>query len=306
MSTITSDVEPARGSPVVPRRRAVHTGARPKKTVWYRARFGLFNASALILGLYALFPVLWIFVTSIKPQSQLTAQPIVLIPTSITGASYKTAFSQAPFGRFYLNSLIVSLSATVLCLVLGSIAGYDIARLRFRYKKVVLVGILAFSFFPQITSVVPLFSIFKSLGLLNTYWALIIPYTFMTLPICVWLMNAYLQDLPRELEEAGVMDGLSRFGTFYRIVLRVAIPGIVTAALIVFATDWNEFLYALTFMTNLNMRTLPVGIALYPGQYTFPWGVISAATVLALVPVALAVSVFQRRLISGLTLGAVK
>ncbi|MGH9065880.1 MAG: carbohydrate ABC transporter permease [Acidimicrobiales bacterium] len=270
------------------------------------ARFGAFYLVAVVMALFALFPVIWLLITSFKPQADLTAQPVVLFPHHLTVASYSTAFSQAPFGRFYLNSIIVAVSSTLLTLVIGSLAGYAIARLSFPFKRTTLLAILAFSFFPPITGVVPLFNVFRHLGLLNTYWALIIPYTFATLPVCVWLMSAYLQDLPRELEEAAVVEGLSKLGAFVRVVLPVSTPGLVTAGLIVFATDWNEFLYALTFMTNINMRTLPVGIALYPGQYTFPWGVISAATVIALVPLGLAVAFFQRRLVSGLTLGAVK
>ncbi|NNN11595.1 MAG: carbohydrate ABC transporter permease [Acidimicrobiaceae bacterium] len=273
---------------------------------WARARMGVFNLSAIILGFYALFPVIWILITSLKPQAQLTTQPVTLIPTSVTLGSYRTALSQAPFGRYYFNSLLVTVSSTIFSLILGTFAGYALARLRFRFKRLILMIILAFSFLPPITLVVPLFNLFRHFNLLNTYWALIIPYTFLTLPICVWLMNAYLQDLPKELEEAAMVDGLTTFGAFFRIILRVSVPGVVTTGLIIFATNWNEFLLALTFMTNNQMRTLPVGIALYPGQYTFPWGIISAATVLALVPVALGVSVFQRRLISGLTLGAVK
>ena len=267
---------------------------------------GIFNLSAIILGFYALFPVIWILITSLKPQAQLTTQPVTLFPTSVTLGSYRTALSQAPFGRYYFNSLLVTVTSTVFSLTLGTFAGYALARLRFRFKRLILMVILAFSFLPPITLVVPLFNLFRHFNLLNTYWALIIPYTFLTLPICVWLMNAYLQDLPKELEEAAKVDGLSTLGAFFRIILRVSVPGVVTTGLIIFATNWNEFLLALTFMTNNQMRTLPVGIALYPGQYTFPWGIISAATVLALVPVALGVSVFQRRLISGLTLGAVK
>lgn len=277
---------------------------RPPRSRW--RRWGLFQLSTLVLGLYAVFPVLWILLTSLKPQNELTAQPVVLIPHALSVSSYATALSTAPFGRFYLNSVIVSVSATALCLALGTLGGYAIGRLRFRMKRTLLVVILAFTFFPPITGVVPLFNVFRHLGLLNTYWALIIPYTFLNLPICVWLLTAYLQDLPRELEESATIDGSSRMGALARIILPVSVPGLVTAALIVFANCWNEFLYALTFETNPTMRTLPVGIALYPGQYTFPWGVISAATVLALVPLALTVSFFQKRLISGLTLGAVK
>lgn len=265
-----------------------------------------FYLMAAFFSIFAFFPMLWILDTSLKPLDQLTAQPILFLPTRPTVSNYQIAFQQAPFARYYLNSTICSLSATLACLVLAAGAGYALARLRFRGKQVVLVGILTASFFPPITQLIPLYQLMLNLNLLNTYWALIIPYTFHTLPMAIWLLSAYLRDIPRDLEEAAIVDGTSRLGAFLRVILPVAAPGFVTAAIIVFVYNWNEFLFALTFEPNADMRTIPVGIALYQGQFTFPWGTISAATVVAVLPLVLVILRFQRRLITGLTAGAVK
>lgn len=265
-----------------------------------------FYAMAAFFSVFAFFPMLWILDTSLKPLDQLTAQPILFFPSRPTLSNYAIAFQQAPFGRYYLNSTVCSLSATLACLLLAGLAGYALARLRFRGKQLVLVGILTASFFPPITQLIPLYQLMLTLNLLNTYWALIIPYTFHTLPMAIWLLSAYLRDIPRDLEEAAMVDGTTRLGAFWRVILPVAAPGFVTAAIIVFVYNWNEFLFALTFEPNADMRTVPVGIALYQGQFTFPWGTISAATVVAVLPLVLIILVFQRRLISGLTAGAVK
>lgn len=250
--------------------------------------------------------MLWVFDTSIKPLNEVTAQPVTYLPSHPTLENYQIAFGQAPFGRYYLNSTIVSLLSTFFCLALAALAAYAIARLRFRGKQWVLIGILMASFFPAITQLIPLYNIMRTLGLLNTYPALILPYTFHTLPMAIWLLSAYLRDIPRDLEEAAMVDGSSRIGAFLRVILPVSAPGFITAGIIVFVYNWNEFLLSLAFMTEQNVKTLPVGIQQYQGQFTFPWGTISAATVLAVIPLVLLILIFQRRLITGLTAGAVK
>lgn len=250
--------------------------------------------------------MLWVFDTSIKALNEVTAQPVTYLPSHPTLENYQIAFGQAPFGRYYLNSTIVSLLSTFFCLALAALAAYAIARLRFRGKQWVLIGILMASFFPAITQLIPLYNIMRTLGLLNTYPALILPYTFHTLPMAIWLLSAYLRDIPRDLEEAAMVDGSSRIGAFLRVILPVSAPGFITAGIIVFVYNWNEFLLSLAFMTEQNVKTLPVGIQQYQGQFTFPWGTISAATVLAVIPLVLLILIFQRRLITGLTAGAVK
>ncbi|MGH7920604.1 MAG: carbohydrate ABC transporter permease [Candidatus Dormibacteraceae bacterium] len=269
------------------------------------SRVGLY-VLAILFAFFAFFPMLWILDTSLKPQAQVQAQPLAYLPSALSIQSYIVAFAQEPFARYYLNSVICSVAATVACLGLAALAGYAIARLRFRGKRLVLIGILAFSFFPPITQLVPLYNFMLNLGLLNNYLGLIIPYTFQTLPLAIWLLSAFLRDIPRELEEAAMVDGTSRLGAFWRVILPISAPGFVTAGIIVFVFDWNEFLYALTFMTQGQLYTIPVGIERYQGQFTFPWGTISAATVTAVIPLVLIILLFQRRLITGLTAGAVK
>lgn len=269
------------------------------------ARAG-FYVMATFFAVFSFFPMAWILLSSFMPLRELTSQPLQYLPEPPTLDNYRFALQQAPFARYYLNSTVCSVVATAACLVLAGMAGYALARLRFRGKQVVLVGILMASFFPPITQLIPLYNVMNRLNLLNTYWALIIPYTFHTLPMAIWLLSAYLRDVPRDLEEAAMVDGTSRLGAFWRVIVPISTPGFITAGIIVFVYDWNEFLFALTFEPNADMRTIPVGIALYQGQFTYPWGTISAATALALVPLVLIILLFQRRLISGLTAGAVK
>ena len=265
-----------------------------------------FYLMAIVFAVFSLFPMAWILLSSFMPLADLTSQPLVYLPHPPTLDNYRFALQQAPFVRYYLNSTVCSLTATFACLVLAGLAGYAIARLRFRRKQYVLVGILMASFFPPITQLIPLYNLMNKFNLLNTYWALIIPYTFHTLPMAIWLLSAYLRDIPRDLEEAAMVDGTSRLGAFWRVIVPISAPGFITAGIIVFVYNWNEFLFALTFEPNAVMRTIPVGIALYQGQFTYPWGTISAATALAVVPVVLIILIFQRRLITGLTAGAVK
>jgi len=265
-----------------------------------------FYSLAIFFSIFAFFPMIWIFLTSLKPPEEVAAQPVTYLPAHLTLSNYAIAFQQAPFARYYFNSAVVAIVATVVCLVLAGLAGYALARLKFRGKQYVLIGILTASFFPAIVQLIPLYNVMLNAHLLNTYPALIIPYAFHSLPMATWLLSAYLRDIPHDLEEAAMVDGTTRLGAFWRVILPISAPGFVTAGIVVFVYNWNEFLLALTFMSNQDFRTLPVGIALYQGQFTFPWGTISAATVVAVIPLVALILIFQRRLITGLTAGAVK
>lgn len=290
--------------PVISARSEPRTGTRSR--LGRRARNTAFYALVIVFAVFAFFPMVWIFLTSLKPPDEVAAQPVTYWPQGPTLDNYVIAFKQAPFLRYYGNSAVVALLATALSLVLAGLAGYALARLRFRGKQYVLLGIIAASFFPAIVQLIPLYNLMLTLGQLNQYPALILPYTFHTVPMATWLLTAYLRDVPRGLEEAAMVDGTTRLGAFWRVIVPISAPGFVTAGIVVFVYNWNEFLLALTFMPDPNMRTLPVGIALYQGQFTFPWGTISAATVVAVLPLVLIILIFQRRLITGLTAGAVK
>jgi multiple sugar transport system permease protein len=265
-----------------------------------------FYGSVAVLCLVSFFPIVWIFLTSIKPASQIVQFPVQYLPTAVTLANYRTAINEAPFFRYLVNSAIVAGGTAVVAVLLGALAGYALSRLEFDHKVPVLLIILFSAMLPFFSRLIPLFQLARQTGLLNDYLGLILPYSAFQLPFAVWIFQAYFKELPDSLEEAGLMDGLSRIGVLFRIILPVSAPAMATAATIVFIYAWNEFLFALTFMTQDSMRTITVGIALYQGEYTFPWATISAAVFLSIVPLILFMVLFQRKIVEGLTAGVGK
>jgi multiple sugar transport system permease protein len=262
-----------------------------------------FYGSIAILCFVSFFPVVWILLTSVKPPADIIQFPVEYIPRDVTALNYVRALEQANFMRYLLNSLIVSSATAIICVVLGAMAGYALSRLDFRWKLPVLLIILVSAMLPFFGRLIPLFELFRDGGLLNSYLGLIIPYSAFQLPIAVWIFQAYFKKLPESLEDAGRIDGLSHFGVLFRIILPVSAPAMATTAVIVFIFAWNEFLFALTFMTEDSMRTATVGVALYEGEYDFPWGTISAAVFMSIIPLILLMLFFQRKIIEGLTAG---
>ena len=265
---------------------------------------GFFLLSGVII-LYCTGPFLWQFITSLKPDSELTRIPPIL-PLLPTSAHYITIFSQHTFLRIILNSMIVAASTTVLALTIGSFAAFGLGKLKIKRKTLILGFILSVSMFPPIATVSPLYIIIRSLGLRDTVWALIITYTTFSLPLSIWILTNFIREIPDEIYSAARVDGCSRFQAFYRIILPLSAPGIVTTAILVFIFSWNEFLFALTFTSTPASRTIPVGIALFPGLHEVPWGDIAAASIVVTIPLILLVFVFQKRIVEGLTSGAVK
>jgi ABC-type glycerol-3-phosphate transport system permease component len=263
---------------------------------------------ALVIGLLvvaSLFPFYWAIVSSLSPEAALFERPS-LIPTHLVLDHYRALFDERDFWVPIRNSLIVAGTTTVFCVVIGAFCAYAIARLQFRGKAPVLGFILAVTMFPQISIVSPLYLLLGWLRLIDTYPGLILPYLTFAMPLTVWLLVGFFRQLPRELEEAALVDGASRLRTFWEIVLPLSWPGLATTAIITFVYCWNEFLFALSFTLGPERQTVPVAIALFRGQYQVPWGQILAAAVVATAPVALLVLIFQRRIVSGLTAGAVK
>jgi multiple sugar transport system permease protein len=188
----------------------------------------------------------------------------------------------------------------------SAMAAYAIARLNLRHRQLILTAIVASSMFPLVTLLVPIFETMRSLGLLNTYTALILPYTVLNLPVCTLVLVGFFQGIPRDLENAAMIDGCTRLGALWRVVLPLAAPGVFTAGILAFVNAWDEFLLALSLNASPGMRTLPVGITLYQGEFTFPWPIISAALIVAIVPVAVLIALFQERVVGGLTQGGLK
>jgi multiple sugar transport system permease protein len=261
----------------------------------------------LLIGVvsYCLFPFLWQFITSLKPASELTVIPPIL-PGDPTISHYVSVFKGHPFFRIIMNSLVVAASTTILSLIIGSLCSFGLAKLRVRYKALILGFILSVSMFPPIATVSPLFIIIRALGLRDTVWALIITYTTFSLPLSMWILTNFFREVPDEIYLAARVDGCSPFQAFYKIILPLSAPGIFTTAILVFIFSWNEFLFALTFTSTPASRTIPVGIALFPGLHEIPWGDIAAASIIVTIPLVILVLAFQRRIIEGLTAGAIK
>lgn len=269
------------------------------------ARLGKYLGLALLI-LGGGLPLVWIGLTSLKSEDELQRFPVQYLPGHPAWGNYARVFSEQPFGRFFLNSVVVSGVSTLLCVVVAALAAYALARLKLRGRALYTTLVVVFSMFPVVSLVVPLFRIMRGAGLLNSYPALILPYTALSLPVAILVLIAFFSGIPRDLEAAAMIDGCSRLGALWRVVVPLSAPGIVTAALLIFVNSWNEFLLALSFNTSRAMRTVSVGVTLYQGEFAFPWPLISAAIVIAVVPLVLLIVVFQKRFVTGLTAGGVK
>ncbi|MDP9729036.1 MULTISPECIES: carbohydrate ABC transporter permease [Alicyclobacillus] len=261
----------------------------------------------LILFLVAiLLPFYWMLVTSVKPDLEISAYPPTLFPHHWTFIHYATAFQQDNFGIYIRNSVIVAICSTFIVLALASMAGFAVARLPIPGKKTVLIALLIISVFPEIAVIAPLYVLLRDVNWLNSYQALIIPYSAFNMPFAVWILRNYFLEVPGALFEAAKMDGASVFQTFYRIFLPLTRPGLFAAAVFTFVASWTEFFMALVFNSSDTMRTIPVGIALFSGQYSEPYGTIFAGSVVSILPIVILVIIFRKWIVSGLTAGAVK
>jgi multiple sugar transport system permease protein len=259
----------------------------------------------VVIFIYCTGPFIWQVITSIKPSAELTTLPPIL-PSTITPVHYISVFTGHPFTRIIVNSIVVSLFSTLMSLVLGSLCAFGLSKLHVKGKGFIFALVLSISMFPPIATVSPLYLIIRAFGLRDTWWALIATYTTFTLPMCIWILSSFFREIPEELYSAAKVDGCSSLQIFYKIFLPLAAPGIFATAILIFIFSWNEFLFALTFTSTTASRTIPVGIALFPGLHEMPWGDIAAASVVVTMPLILLVLVFQKRIIEGLTAGAVK
>jgi multiple sugar transport system permease protein len=263
-------------------------------------------AGVLLVLAFSWGPLLWAVVTSLKPSVELTRLPPIL-PSRITFASYPAVFDPARhFGRVLLNSLVVASATTALSLLIGASAAFALARLEFPGRRVLLAAALGVSMFPPIATVSPLYLVIRALGLRDTLPGLVIPDVTFALPLTMWTLTQHFRAVPIELYQAARIDGCTPFDAFRKVLLPLAMPGVAATAILVFIATWNEFLYALTFTATERARTVPVGIALFPGVHEVPWGELSAASVIVTLPLVLVVLLFQQRITEGLTAGAVK
>lgn len=267
-------------------------------------RAGFYLGVVLVAG-YCLAPLLWQLVTSLRPTHELTMLP-PLLPSRLTFDHYAAIYAGHPFGRLIVNSAVVAACTTLIALAFGAAAAFALTKLRVKRYAVILAIVLATSMFPPIATVSPLYLVINALGLRDTLTALIITYASFALPLAVWVLTNFMRQVPDELYAAARVDGCTPFQAFYRVMLPLAAPGLAATGLLVFILSWNEFLYALTFTATERARTIPVGIALFPGLHEIPWGEIAAASIVVTLPLFVLVLLFQKRIVEGLTAGAVK
>jgi multiple sugar transport system permease protein len=284
-----------------PRRPVLRRGTARRLRRW------LFGLLVIGIAIWSLFPFAWQVITSFEPDRDLARFTPTWLP--IPGGTlqhYRNVFVAKDFAPYILNSVIVDVSATAVALVFAALAAYSIARLPLPGKGVVLGLVLAVSMFPQISIVTPLYQVLISLHLIDTYAGLSGVYIGLSLPLMVYILWGHFRAIPRELDEAARIDGAGPLRALWTVIIPVALPGVVPAALLGFIACWNELLLALSLMTSPPRQTIPVGIANFTGLYSIPWGDIAAASVVVTVPLVVLVLIFQRRIVEGVTAGAVK
>jgi multiple sugar transport system permease protein len=262
--------------------------------------------AVLAIVVFCLFPFYWLVNTSLKTGADLSTSS--LVPPSPTLDNYDAIFSDSNFTIALKNSAIVALVTTALSLVVGAFCAYALARLKMRRKFLILAIVLSISTFPQIAIAAPIFKLWRDIGLYNTIPGLVIPYLTFALPLTIYILTSFFKEIPKDLEEAALVDGATNFEAFRKVVVPLAAPGLATAGILTFIAAWNEFLLAITLTSSTNARTVPAAIAFFTGstQFEQPLGTISAASVVISIPLILLVLFFQKRIVAGLTAGAVK
>jgi len=262
-------------------------------------------ATLLLIGavLFCTGPFFWQVLTSLRPEDDLTS---IALPRTLSLDSYRLAFADQNLGRAMINSTVVAGTTTLVSLLVGASAAFALAKLELRGRRLILGGALLASMFPSVATLSSLYLVIRALGLRDHLMGLVIPYTAFALPMTIWIMHGFFRGLPDEIYRAAVMDGCTPFQAFRKVLLPLAAPGLGTTAILVFISAWNELVYALTFISSPEARTVPVAISMFAGEHKEPWGEIAAASVVAMLPVIAAALLSQRWIVSGLTAGAVK
>ena len=268
------------------------------------ANVGIY-ALAVAVGLFSLFPFAWMVITSLKSDTEIFTESPVFVPSDPTFGRYLEVLT-GPFLQALGNSTVVAFFTTGLGVAVAILAGYSLARFQLPLRRYLLVLVLSVQMFPVIALIIPLFVVMRTLGLLDSYAGLVLAYLSFTAPLTVWMMRGFFQSIPPDLEDAAMIDGATRMGAFWRVVVPVAGPGIAATAIYAFILAWNEFLFALTFISDESMRTLPVALQSFIGRAQTDWGAIMAASVVFTLPVVIFFLFVQHRLTQGMVSGAVK
>jgi ABC-type glycerol-3-phosphate transport system permease component len=261
---------------------------------------------SVLVAAVCLFPFWWMILSSFKSLRELYTIPPIWWPSAPTWDNYRKVLFDSNIPRYFLNSVVVSVGSTVLAMILAIFASYGFARFHFRGKPLLQSLVLVGQLLPTAAIIVPLFITLRVLGLVNTYWGLILVYMIITLPLSVWMLTSYFKAIPKELEEAATIDGCSRIGVLFRITLPLSLPGLASVFVYAFITTWNEFIFALCFATDSSVKTLPIGLAEFSTEFNTDWGAVMAASVVMTLPIALLFLSMQRLFVGGLTAGATK
>jgi multiple sugar transport system permease protein len=260
----------------------------------------------LLITLFAIFPIAWALLTSLKREAAIITTVMQYIPREVTFDNYVAIWTRSNFPTLLVNSIVVTAITIVICAVVGTLASYAIARYQFRGRRELMLFYLVIRMFPAVMIIIPLFILMRNLGLLDSRVGLALAYTTFLLPVFIWMMKGFFDAVPLELEDAARIDGCSRIGAMVRVILPLVVGGLVATVVFVAIGAWNEFLFALMMTTSTGSRTWPVGLQLMVGEFQLPWGTLAAGGIISIIPVVLLFSLVQRALVRGLTAGAVK
>ena len=263
----------------------------------------------IVLVLFFMFmflPIFWMILTSFKPVDEIVTMPLKYLPNKFTFVNYIKLFTGTEFPNYFKNSMIVSVSCGIFTSIIAIFAGYSLARFKFKGKSITLFMFLSVQMVPIVVIIIPLFLIFAKINLINTLEGLALIYVVLNIPFCTLMIRGFFERIPVALEEAAMVDGCSRFGALIRIILPVMLPGIVATFVFAFIGAWNELFFSIMFINTESIKTLPVGIYSFIGKFEIDWGSMSAAAVLALIPVFVMFGMIQKYLVQGLTSGSVK
>ena len=272
------------------------------KLIWDAVSYAII----VLLAAICTFPIIWTFLTSVKVDEDIVTSTLVYLPTRFTFQHYVSLWNQSSYPLLVLNSLTVTSITVTICLLTGTIAAYSFSRFSFPGRTQLMLAYLVVRMFPAVLMIIPLFIVMRQLGLLDTTLGLAVAYTSFLLPLFVWMLKGFFEAAPRELESAARIDGATRIGAMFRIVIPIARNGLVATCVFVAIAAWNEYLFALMLTTSQGSRTWPVGLQLMSGEFQLPWGMLAAGGIISIIPVIVLFALVQRVMVAGITAGAVK
>jgi multiple sugar transport system permease protein len=263
-------------------------------------------AVLVLLAILCTFPMIWTFLTSVKLEADIVTREIIYFPTRFTFENYVKLWHQSSYPALVANSLVVTVLTVLICLATGTVASYAFSRFHFRGRSQLMLGYLVVRMFPAVLMIIPLFIVMRGVGLLDTRTGLAIAYTSFLLPLFVWMLKGFFDSVPKELESAARIDGMTRIGAMLVVVIPIARNGLVATSVFVGIASWNEYLFALMLTTSQGSRTWPVGLQLMVGEFQLPWGMLAAGGIISMLPVIILFALVQRVMVAGIAAGAVK